>query len=225
MSESSEKKPLSKLERARLAANQSTEQVLQQGEKSLEQLTQQAEQLKQAKIRDAEELALLIEPLCQTLLQLTEDTRQTFQALQREAKSAHQERTKDQESYQQERTKNQESYKQELETLSQNFQKRIQNSTENYNKAAQQATSAARELEIAGQRLEWSHYLIAALVSVGVTLFSTVFVQWVYPPKIENNLQIDTEKLLQRLKDEQELFLGPPQDRPEKPSKSKKTKP
>jgi DNA repair exonuclease SbcCD ATPase subunit len=214
MSESSEKKPLSKLERARLAANQSTEQVLQQGEKNLEQLTQQAEQLKQAKIRDAEELALLIEPLCQTLVQLTEDTRQTFQALQREAKSAQQQRSKDQESY-----------KQELEALSQNFQKRIQSSTENYNKAANQATSAARELEVAGQRLEWSHYLIAAMVSVGVTLFSTVFVQWLYPPKIENSLQIDTEKLLQRLKDEQEYLLGPPQDRPEKPSKTKKPKP
>jgi hypothetical protein len=213
MSESSEKK-LSKIERARLAANQSTEQALQQGEKSLEQLTQQAEQLKQAKIKDAEELALLIEPLCQTLLQLTDDTRQTFQALQRETKSAQQQRTKDQESY-----------KQELETLSQNFQKRIENSTESYRKAAFQAENAARELQVAGQRLEWSHYLLVALVSLAVTLCSTVFVQWLYPPKIENVLQIDTEKLLQRLKDEQELFLGPLQDRPEKPTKSKKTKP
>lgn len=210
MSESSEKKPLSKLERARLAANQSTEQALHQGEKNLEQLTQQAEQLKQAKIRDAEELALLIEPLCRTLLQLTEDTRQTFHVLQRETQSAQQQRAKDQESY-----------KQEVEALSQRFQKQVQSSTENYSKAAHQATSAAQELQIAGQRLEWSHYLLVAAVSLGVTVFSTVFVQWVFPPKIENNLQIDTEKLLQRLKDEQEFLLGPPQDRPEKPTKAK----
>jgi Mobilization protein B len=204
----------SKLERAKQAANANTEDLLAQGEKNLAQLAQQAENLRLSRLQNAEELALLIEPLCQTLAQLTEDTRATFQALQREAQSAHQQRIKEQEAH-----------KKEVETLSQNFQKQIQASTEGYTKAANTATGAARALHEAGQRLEWSHYLLVATVSLLATLFSTALGQWVYPPRIENNVQIDTERLLQRLKQEQEIFLGPPQDRPAKPQTKSKPKP
>lgn len=206
---SSEKK-LSKLERAKLATAEATQKALGQGEKNLEQLALEAEKLKQAKVRDAEELALLIEPLCQAMLRLTQETQETFRVLREEAQNAREQRAREQERSQKETL-----------ALAANFQAKVQASTENYSQAAKAATTAAHSLRAAQQNKDWLHYGLIVGVSLLASLCSNVFLQWLSPPKIENSLQLNTETLLQRLKEEQEILLGPPQDRTEKTQKTK----
>ena len=137
----------------------------------LEHLAEQMETLRQAKHQSAEDLAATLEPLAQAMAALTDETRQTLAEIER--KSQEQGET---------------------------FKRQLSESVESYKDAAAAAAAsqAAESLNQAGQRMEWRHYLLAALV--GMVTAAAVTASWLFlaPPSIQN--QLDPQAVAEHLK-------------------------
>ena len=135
----------------------------------LEHLAEQMETLRQAKHQSAEDLAATLEPLAQAMAALTDEARQTLAEIER--KSQEQGET---------------------------FKRQLSESVESYKDAAAAASQAAESLNQAGQRMEWRHYLLAALV--GMVTAAAVTASWLFlaPPSIQN--QLDPQAVAEHLK-------------------------
>ena len=135
----------------------------------LEHLAEQMETLRQAKHQSAEDLAATLEPLAQAMAALTDETRQTLAEIER--KSQEQGET---------------------------FKRQLSESVKSYKDAAAAASQAAESLNQAGQRMEWRHYLLAALV--GMVTAAAVTASWLFlaPPSIQN--QLDPQAVAEHLK-------------------------
>ncbi|HRM83042.1 IncQ-type mobilization protein MobB [Serratia marcescens] len=78
------------------------------------------------------------------------------------------------------------------------FKRQLSESVESYKDAAAAASQAAESLNQAGQRMEWRHYLLAALV--GMVTAAAVTASWLFlaPPSIQN--QLDPQAVAEHLK-------------------------
>ena len=135
----------------------------------LEHLVEQMETLRQAKHQSAEDLAATLEPLAQAMAALTDETRQTLAEIER---------------------KSQEQGKK--------FTSQVSEAAKEWKAAAAEAQKAAEALNQAGQRMEWRHYLLAALV--GMVTAAAVTASWLFlaPPSIQN--QLDPQAVAEHLK-------------------------
>jgi len=126
----------------------------------IEALSQQTERLRQAKLSSAEELATILEPLAQAMAALTDETRANLAQI------------------------NQRSQEQ-----GEQFQAQIANATQAWKAAANAAQDAALQLDSAGRRMEWHHYLLAGMTGMLAGLLASVFWLWLVPaPTIQNVL-------------------------------------
>ena len=68
------------------------------------------------------------------------------------------------------------------------FQKQIESAANSWQTAATQAQSAADRLNQAGQRMEWIHYVLAAMIGLLSATLVSVFWIWLLPRTIENKV-------------------------------------
>ena len=140
-------------------------------EKRIERLANQIESLRQAKHQSAEDLAATLEPLAQAMAALTDETRQTLAEIER--KSQEQGET---------------------------FKRQLSESVKSYKDAAAAASQAAESLNQAGQRMEWRHYLLAALVGMVTAAAVTASWLWLAPPTIENQITLDAQSVAEQIR-------------------------
>ena len=135
----------------------------------LEHLAEQMETLRQAKHQSAEDLAATLEPLAQAMAALTDETRQTLAEIDRKSREQ-----------------------------GEKFSGQINAAAKEWKAAAAEAQKAAEALNQAGQRMEWRHYLLAALV--GMVTAAAVTASWLFlaPPSIQN--QLDPQAVAEHLK-------------------------
>jgi len=126
----------------------------------IEELSQQTERLRQAKLSSAEELAAILEPLAQAMAALTDETRASLMQINQCSKEQ-----------------------------GEQFQAQIASATQAWNAAASAARDAALQLDSAGRRMEWHHYLLAGMTGMLAGLLTSVFWLWLAPaPTIQNLL-------------------------------------
>lgn len=135
----------------------------------LEHLAEQMETLRQAKHQSAEDLAATLEPLAQAMAALTDETRQTLAEIERKSQEQ-----------------------------GEKFSAQVSEAAKEWKAAAAEAQKAAEALNQAGQRMEWRHYLLAALV--GMVTAAAVTASWLFlaPPSIQN--QLDPQAVAEHLK-------------------------
>lgn len=139
-------------------------------EQRLARLASQIENLRQAKYQSAEELTATLEPLAQAMAALVDETRQTLAEIERRSQQQ-----------------------------AEQFQQKIDRTTTAWIEAAEQANLAAQSLNLAGQRMEWRHYGLAAATGLITAALLTVFWLWLAPlPTIRNVL--DPEAVANHLK-------------------------
>ena len=138
-------------------------------EKRIERLANQIESLRQAKHQSAEDLAATLEPLAQAMAALTDETRQTLAEIERKSQEQ-----------------------------GEKFSAQVSEAAKEWKAAAAEAQKAAEALNQAGQRMEWRHYLLAALV--GMVTAAAVTASWLFlaPPSIQN--QLDPQAVAEHLK-------------------------
>ena len=138
-------------------------------ETRLERLASQIEAVRQAKHQSAEDLAATLEPLAQAMAALTDETRQTLAEIERKSREQ-----------------------------GEKFSSQISAAAKEWKAAAAEAQKAAEALNQAGQRMEWRHYLLAALV--GMVTAAAVTASWLFlaPPSIQN--QLDPQAVAEHLK-------------------------
>jgi Flp pilus assembly protein TadB len=127
------------------------------------------ETLRQAKHQSAEDLAATLEPLAQAMAALTDETRQTLAEIERKSQEQ-----------------------------GEKFSAQVSEAAKEWKAAAAEAQKAAEALNQAGQRMEWRHYLLAALV--GMVTAAAVTASWLFlaPPSIQN--QLDPQAVAEHLK-------------------------
>ena len=78
------------------------------------------------------------------------------------------------------------------------FSAQVSEAAKEWKAAAAEAQKAAEALNQAGQRMEWRHYLLAALV--GMVTAAAVTASWLFlaPPSIQN--QLDPQAVAEHLK-------------------------
>lgn len=138
-------------------------------ENRLANLMNQIETVHESKVKSAQELAETLEPLAQAMAALTDETRQSLGEIARE-----------------------------IDRQSATFTKQIEVAVQSWNMAATQAQQAAEKLNQAGQRMEWIHYALAAVIGILSAVLMTVFLRWLAPPIIENRL--DSQAIAELLK-------------------------
>ena len=138
-------------------------------ETRLERLASQIEAVRQAKHQSAEDLAATLEPLAQAMAALTDETRQTLAEIERKSQEQ-----------------------------GEKFSAQVSEAAKEWKAAAAEAQKAAEALNQAGQRMEWRHYLLAALV--GMVTAAAVTASWLFlaPPSIQN--QLDPQAVAEHLK-------------------------
>ena len=75
-----------------------------------------------------------------------------------------------------------------------------QAAAKNWKDAAAEAQTAAQTLDRAGQRMEWRHYLLAALVGMVTAGAVTASWLWLAPPTIENQITLDAQAVAEHLR-------------------------
>lgn len=125
----------------------------------VERLANQIETLRQAKQQSAEDLAATLEPLAQAMADLADETRQTLAEIDRQSREQ-----------------------------GETFQRQLAASVTSYKDAAAAAEKAAESLNRAGSRMEWTHYVLAAVTGAFTAALVTVFWLWLKPPAITNEL-------------------------------------
>lgn len=140
-------------------------------EKRIERLANQIESLRQAKHQSAEDLAAMLEPLAQAMAALTDETRQTLAEIERKSQEQ-----------------------------GERFSAQVKEAASNWKAAATEAQKAAEALNQAGQRMEWRHYLLAAMV--GMVTAAAVTASWLLlaPPTIQNQITLDAPAVAEHLK-------------------------
>ena len=138
-------------------------------ETRLERLASQIEAVRQAKHQSAEDLAATLEPLAQAMAALADETRQTLAEIDRKSREQ-----------------------------GETFSAQVSAAAKEWKAAAAEAQKAAEALNQAGQRMEWRHYLLAALV--GMVTAAAVTASWLFlaPPSIQN--QLDPQAVAEHLK-------------------------
>ena len=137
-------------------------------ETRLERLASQIETVRQAKHQSAEELAATLEPLAQAMAALADETRQTLTEI--DGKSRAQGET---------------------------FKRQLSESVKAYKDAAAAADKAADSLNQAGQRMEWTHYVLAVMTGLVTAMLVSVFWLWLAPPSVQN--QLDAKAVAEHL--------------------------
>ncbi|WP_270668205.1 MULTISPECIES: IncQ-type mobilization protein MobB [unclassified Aeromonas] len=149
----------------------------------VERLASQIESLRQAKHQSAEDLAATLEPLAQAMAALADETRQTLAEIDRKSREQ-----------------------------GETFKRQLSESVKGCKDAAAAASQAAESLNQAGRRMEWRHYLLAALVGMLTAAAVTASWLWLAPPTIQNQITLDAQAVAEHLK---------AATAPAKPSKSK----
>jgi cell division protein FtsX len=139
-------------------------------EKRLSHLTHQIEAVRQAKHQSVEDLSTALEPLAQSMAKLSDETLQTLILIEQ--------RTRDQ---------------------AEAFTSQLQDEVRSFQAATAAARKAADRMQQSTQGLRWRHYALALVVALLTAGLVSGFWLWVAPPKIENNLSLDTQGLAQAL--------------------------
>ena len=140
-------------------------------EKRIERLANQIESLRQAKHQSAEDLAATLEPLAQAMAALADETRQTLAEIDRKSREQ-----------------------------GEKFSGQINAAAKEWKAAAAEAQKAAEALNEAGQRMEWRHYLLAALVGMVTAAAVTASWLWLAPPTIENQITLDAQSVAEQIR-------------------------
>ena len=140
-------------------------------ETRLEHLAHQIQELSQAKAQSAEALATMLEPLAQAMAALTDETRQTLAEIDRKSREQ-----------------------------GEKFSGQINAAAKEWKAAAAEAQKAAEALNEAGQRMEWRHYLLAALVGMVTAAAVTASWLWLAPPTIQNQITLDAQSVAEQIR-------------------------
>ncbi|MFM9437876.1 uncharacterized protein YukE [Janthinobacterium sp. CG_23.3] len=138
-------------------------------ETRLERLAVQIEAVRQARHQSVEDLATALEPLAQAMAALADETRQTLAEIERKSREQ-----------------------------GETFTRQLTESVEGYKDAAKEANKAAKSLDKAGQRMEWTHYALALMTGLFAAALVSAFWLWLNPPSIKNSL--DAEAVAEALK-------------------------
>ena len=125
----------------------------------LNELRQRIESLRTARIESAEQLASMLEPLAQAMAALTDETRQTLVAIEHRSREQ-----------------------------GERFKGQIETASKALSQASAHAHVAAENMEAAGRRTEWRHYLLVTLTGMMSAMLVTVFWLWLAPPIVQNHL-------------------------------------
>jgi Na+/serine symporter len=118
-------------------------------EKRIERLANQIESLRQAKHQSVEDLSMVLEPLAQAMAALTDETRQTLLEIDRKSREQG-----------------------EL------FRRQLSESMKAHKEISLSMIRAAESLNQAGQKIQWTHYVISALTGAITAALVSVF--WLY---------------------------------------------
>ena len=140
-------------------------------ETRLERLASQIEAVRQAKHQSAEDLAATLEPLAQAMAALADETRQTLAEIDRKSREQ-----------------------------AERFTGQLNAAAKNSKDAAAEAQTAAQTLDRAARRMEWRHYLLAALVGMVTAGAVTASWLWLAPPTIENQITLDAQAVAEHLR-------------------------
>ena len=80
------------------------------------------------------------------------------------------------------------------------FSGQISAAAKEWKAAAAEAQKAAEALNEAGQRMEWRHYLLAALVGMVTAAAVTASWLWLAPPTIENQITLDAQSVAEQIR-------------------------
>jgi hypothetical protein len=137
----------------------------------LAELGKQIEHVRQAKLESAEQLASFLEPLAQAMAALTDETRQTLVEILRQSREQ-----------------------------GERFQEQVQSAERTWQVAAVKTQQAAEWMDLAGRRMESSHYLLALTTGLITAMLVSVFWLWLAPPTVLN--QLDAKAVAEHLKSE-----------------------
>ncbi len=77
------------------------------------------------------------------------------------------------------------------------FKRQLSESVNTYKDAAAAADKAAGSLNQAGQRMEWTHYVLAVMTGSVAAMLVSVFWLWLAPPSVQN--QLDAKAVAEHL--------------------------
>jgi hypothetical protein len=138
-------------------------------EKNIAELGTRIESLRQAKIESADQLAAMLEPIAQAMAALTDETRNTLIEIGQKSREH-----------------------------SLRFEQEVTNAAKAVERAAAMAEQAADRMNQAGQSMQWTHYLMSAVI--GLLTAGLVSAFWLLraPPAITN--QLDAAQVAEQLR-------------------------
>lgn len=137
----------------------------------LAELGKQIEHVRQAKFESAEQLAATLEPLAQAMAALTDETRQTLVEILRQSREQ-----------------------------GEKFQEQVQSAERTWQVAAAKTQQAAERMDVAGRRMESTHYLLALTTGMISAMLVSAFWLWLAPPTVVN--QLDAKAFAEYLRPE-----------------------
>jgi hypothetical protein len=137
--------------------------------KSIADLGTRIEALRQAKIESADQLASMLEPIAQAMAALTDETRSTLMEIGQKSREH-----------------------------SLRFEQEVTTAAKAVQRAAAMAERAAEQMNQAGHNMQWTHYLLSAVI--GLLTAGLVSAFWLLraPPPVTN--QLDAAQVAEQLR-------------------------
>jgi hypothetical protein len=128
-------------------------------EKSITDLGTRIEALRQAKIESADQLASMLEPIAHAMAALTDETRITLDEIGQKSRAQ-----------------------------SERFEREVSAAATAVLQAAAMANESADRMALAGQNMEWRHYLLVVTTGLLSAALVSAFWLWLAPSTVVNRL-------------------------------------